>query len=229
MSRLAQGSEPKCRVGANGRALLDEKTRGQKQPKHLQETDKLGQMETQVNRNLTLHKQHKGTKKRRVSWSRIVSCVPIPILPYYLVCQKKRFSMSQYIVCQMQIPGCPSTSGHILQYASQHAFLAILTILSVVVSLVVVCPNSMHTVCNSTYFVRAAAVRTKSKRKSRRFGKQPRREFTNTSLIDCLLRKALGVWTCGSWWRRYFHCVNSDTGHYQGRGGSGISLKDANR
>ena len=33
------------------------------------------------------------------------------------------------------------------------------------VALVVVCPNCMHTACNSAYFGRAAAVRTKRKKK----------------------------------------------------------------
>lgn len=44
--------------------------------------------------------------------------------------------MSIYEVCQMQyaknIPGCPTTSGPILHYASLHTFLAILTILCAV-------------------------------------------------------------------------------------------------
>lgn len=35
---------------------------------------------------------------------------------------------TQYVKCSMpQIPGCSTTSGPILQYASQHAFMSILT------------------------------------------------------------------------------------------------------
>ncbi len=48
-----------------------------------------------------------------------LGCILIPILPYYLVCQKKIYYVSIY-----SIPGCPAESSRILQYASQHAFLA---------------------------------------------------------------------------------------------------------
>lgn len=79
---------------------------------------------------------------------------------------------------------------HILQYASQHVFLAILThnplgsrrvvkstepqkehrkmtlcIDSAMTEAEVVSPNCVHTTCDSMYFVRAVAVRTKSKKK----------------------------------------------------------------
>ncbi len=52
-------------------------------------------------------------------------CIPIPILLYHLVCQRK----SQNIVCEMQYARSTEISYYsqsTLQSASQHAFLAIL-------------------------------------------------------------------------------------------------------
>ena len=87
-----------------------------------------------------------------------------------------------------KIPGCCKTSGRISQYASQLSFLAILPhnpsrsrryVTSTEPAKVnggpdrradvkspVVCPNGMLTVCNSSFFVRVAAVHTTSQQKN---------------------------------------------------------------
>ncbi len=95
---------------------------------------------------------------------------------------EKGFSMSQYIVCQMQYAKNTRMSYCI---RLQRAFLAILTTLSSALdawargSKVKVqyydkegCPSCMHTACNSMYFVRRLQYVLKAKRKVLRFGTQ---------------------------------------------------------
>lgn len=93
------------------------------------------------------------------SSSTALKILPIPVLQYYLVCQKKILyvPMSKK---KKTIPRHPTASGHVLQYASQLAFLTVLTHnpLSSI-------PNYMHHACNSTYFLRGAAVHTASEKK----------------------------------------------------------------
>ena len=58
-------------------------------------------------------------------------CVPIPILPCYLVCQKKK--IENVPILRLRNTGCQKLQDAVLylvkllQYGSQHAFLAILT------------------------------------------------------------------------------------------------------
>ena len=63
--------------------------------------------------------------------SQQVDTLPAFQYPYYHTAWYTRFGMSQFEVCEMQNAkkrsGCPTTSSCILQYASQHAFLAVLT------------------------------------------------------------------------------------------------------
>ena len=80
--------------------------------------------------------------------------VPIPILPYYLVCSWSHFAVC-FFLCAVEdtSPFCGLSQWVALQvcYSGKSP---------------VVCPNCMHTVCNSHFFVRVAAVRTTSTKKN---------------------------------------------------------------
>ena len=106
-----------------------------------------------------------------------------------------------------KILGCPTTSGHMywpfavgkpacfpdpqcsaqqkirhIDWAAKRAQVSLVA--GVLIS--EVCPNGMHTVCNSTYFVRVAAVRTKSKKEKYAIWNTASLHKTLSSFTCCL-------------------------------------------